>query len=67
MHVVYVCTLLRTVIGLHNLINNRISTREIEIEQAKKEKEDQKKKEEEATKKVADHLAREEEEAKKAQ
>lgn len=64
MHVIYVCSLIKTVIGLHNLINNRINTREIEIEQAKKEREEQKKKEEEARKKVEAHLASEE--AKKA-
>ena len=56
MHVIYVASLIKTVIGLHNLINNRINTREIEIEQNKKEKEEAKKKEEEATKKVEEHL-----------
>lgn len=40
MHVVYVSSLIRTVIGLHNLINNRISSKEMELEAIKKEKED---------------------------
>ena len=58
MHVIYVASLIKTVIGLHNLINNRINNREIEIEQVKKEKEEQKKKEEESRKKVEEHLAK---------
>jgi 26S proteasome regulatory subunit N8 len=66
MHVVYVSSLIRTVIGLHNLINNRISTKEIELEQVKKEKEDQKKKEEDGKKKVEEHLAKQGEEESKA-
>jgi len=63
MHVIYVCSLIKTVIGLHNLINNRINTRETELEQAKTEKEELKKKEEEqkkkleeSNKKVEEHL-----------
>ncbi len=60
MHVIYVCTLIRSVISLHNLINNKIQTKEIEVENQKKEKdreeELQKKKAEEAKKKVEDAL-----------
>jgi 26S proteasome regulatory subunit N8 len=32
MHVVYVCSLIRSVISLHNLVNNKIATKEIETE-----------------------------------
>ena len=56
MHVVYVSTLIRAVISLHNLINNKINTKEIETENAKKEEEFRKKKEEESRKKVEDAL-----------
>lgn len=60
MHTVYVCSLIRSVISLHNLINNKINTKDSELEAAKKEKEReeelQKKKEEEATKKVEEAL-----------
>ena len=56
MHVIYVCSLIRSVISLHNLINNKIQTKEIEVENSKKEKEkeeeNRKKKEEESKKKV---------------
>jgi len=55
MHVIYVCSLIRSVISLHNLINNKINTKEIELENAKKDKEREdelrKKKEEESRKK----------------
>jgi len=37
MHVIYISTLIRSVISLHNLINNKISTKEIEIENTKRE------------------------------
>lgn len=64
MQVIYVCYLVRSVIGLHNLINNKIHTKEIEIENQKKEKEREeeikKKKEEEARKKVEEALKKEE-------
>jgi 26S proteasome regulatory subunit N8 len=56
----YVSNLIRSVIALHNLINNKISTKEIEAENAKKEKEREdelkKKKEEEAKKKVEEAI-----------
>ena len=60
MHLVYVSTLIRSVISLHNLINNKIQTKEIEVENAKKDKEREeelkKRKEEEAKKKVEEAL-----------
>jgi 26S proteasome regulatory subunit N8 len=61
MHVVYVSTLIRSVVSLHNLINNKIATKEIEVENTKKEEEMRKKKEEESRKKVEDALKRAEE------
>lgn len=67
MHVVYVASLIRSVIALHNLINNKISTKEIEVENAKtqkeREEEQRKKKEEEATKKVEEALKKNEKDA----
>ena len=60
MQVMYVAHLVRCVIGLHNLINNKIHTKDIETENAKKEKEREeelkKRKEEEAKKKVEEAL-----------
>jgi len=60
MHVIYVSTLIRSVISLHNLINNKIATKEIEVENQKKDKEREeeykKRKEEEAKKKVEEAL-----------
>jgi 26S proteasome regulatory subunit N8 len=60
MHLVYVSNLIRSVISLHNLVNNKIQTKEIETENAKKEKEREeeirKKKEEDAKKKVEEAL-----------
>jgi 26S proteasome regulatory subunit N8 len=56
MHVVYISTLIRSVISLHNLINNKIATKEIETENAKRDEEIRKKKEEETRKKVEDAL-----------
>ena len=60
MHVVYVCTLIRSVISLHNLVNNKISTKEIELENQKKDKEREeelrKRREEESRKKVEEAL-----------
>lgn len=58
------CYLVRSVIGLHNLINNKIHTKEIEVENLRKEKEREeeikKRKEEEAKKKVEEALKKEE-------
>ena len=39
MYVLYVCSMIKSVISLHNLINNKISNKETEIENAQKEKE----------------------------
>lgn len=60
MHVIYVSSLIRSVISLHNLINNKIHGKEIEAQNAKNEKEREeelrKKKEEESRKKVEEAL-----------
>lgn len=60
MHMIYVSSLLRSVISLHNLINNKIHQKEVEVENQKKDKEREeelrKKKEEEAKKKVEEAL-----------
>ena len=68
MHIVYVCSLIRSVISLHNLINNKISTKEIEVENLKKDKEREedlkKRKEEESRKKVEEALKKAEDENK---
>jgi len=60
MHVIYVSSLIRSVISLHNLINNKITTKEIEIENAKKDKEREeeikKRKEDESKRKVEEAL-----------
>jgi len=60
MHLMYISNLIRSVISLHNLINNKIATKEIETENAKKEKEREeeirKRKEEDAKKKVEEAL-----------
>ena len=62
MHVIYVSVLLRSVISLHNLINNKVQSKEVETENLKKEKEREeeirKRKEEEAKKKVEEALAK---------
>ena len=60
MHMVYVSSLIRSVISLHNLINNKVQGKEIETENTRKEKEREeelrKKKEEESRKKVEEAL-----------
>ena len=62
MHVIYVSVLLRSVISLHNLINNKVQSKEVETENLKKEKEREeeirKRREEEAKKKVEEALAK---------
>lgn len=52
MYVVYVSSLIRSIISLHDLINNKIAVKEAEVEKAKREKEEelQKKKADEAKK-----------------
>lgn len=68
MHLIYVSNLIRSVISLHNLVNNKISTKEIETENAKKEKEREeeirKKREEEAKRKVEEALKKAEQDGK---
>jgi 26S proteasome regulatory subunit N8 len=41
MHVIYVCSLIKSVVSLHNLINNKINSKEQEAENAKKDKEEE--------------------------
>jgi 26S proteasome regulatory subunit N8 len=61
MHLIYVSSLIKSVISLHNLISNKIATKEIEVENSKKEEEARKKKEEDVKKKVEDALKKAEE------
>ena len=60
MYVIYVSSLIRSILSLHDLVNNKIQMKEIETENARKEKEREeelaKKKEEEAKKKVEEAL-----------
>jgi len=60
MHIIYVSTLVRSVLSLHSLITNKVETKEIEAENTRieKERDDEarKKKEEESKKKVEEHL-----------
>ena len=59
MYVLYVCSMIKSVISLHNLINNKIHNKELEVENAKKEKEaeeEKKKKEAESAKKAEEAL-----------
>ena len=59
MYVLYVCSMIKSVISLHNLINNKIHNKELEAENAKKEKEaeeERKKKEAESAKKAEEAL-----------
>ena len=64
MYVVYVSNLVRSILSLHDLVNNKIQMKEIEVETSKKEKEREeelaKKKEEEAKKKVEEALKKNE-------
>ena len=67
MYVLYVCSMIKSVISLHNLINNKIANKELEDENAKKEKEaeaEKKKKEEEKAEKEKE---KEEKKAKEAE
>lgn len=65
MYVIYVSNLVRSILSLHDLVNNKIQMKEIEVETSKKEKEREeelaKKKEEEAKKKVEEALKKNEE------
>ena len=68
MYVIYVSSLIKSVIALHNLINNKIHNKEAEAEIAQKEKEaeeEKKKKEEESAKKAEEMLEKAAESAKK--
>ena len=60
MYVIYVSSLIRSILSLHDLVNNKIQMKEIETENARKDKEREeelaKKKEEEAKKKVEEAL-----------
>lgn len=61
MYVIYVSSLIRSILSLHDLINNRIRAKEIEVEQAAEEK---KKKEEAEKIKAEKEEAAKKEEAK---
>lgn len=65
MYVMYVSNLVRTILSLHDLVNNKIQMKEIETQNAEKEREREaelrKKKEEEARKKVEAALGKTEE------
>ena len=50
----YVRGLIRSILSLNDLINNKINSKEIEHERTKREKEEEKAKEEEAKKKLED-------------
>ena len=39
MYLIYVCSLIKSVISLHSLINNKIQNKELQEENLKKEKE----------------------------
>ena len=60
MYVLYVCSMIKSVISLHNLINNKIHNKEMEQDVLKKEKEaedEKKKREEESAKKAEEMLS----------
>lgn len=58
MYVIYVASLIKSVISLHNLINNKIHNKEAEAEILQKEKdaEEEKKKKQEASAKKAEDM-----------
>ena len=59
MYVLYVSSLIKSVISLHSLINNKIHNKELEEEVAQKEKEaeeEKKKRQEESAKKAEEML-----------
>ena len=66
MYVLYVCSMIKSVVSLHNLINNKIHNKEMEIENATKEKEaeDEKKKIEALKKEAEEKNAKKEKEDK---
>ena len=68
MYVIYVSALIRSILSLHDLINNKIQAKESEEEQVKQEQqkeEDQKKAKEEEAKKKSEEAAKEADKAKK--
>ena len=55
MYVMYVSSLIRSILSIHDLINNKINAKEIELERAKREKEEEaekRKNEEESRRKL---------------
>lgn len=55
MYVMYISSLIRSILSIHDLINNKINAKEIELERAKREKEEEaekRKNEEEARRKL---------------
>jgi 26S proteasome regulatory subunit N8 len=69
MYVIYVSSLIRSVLSLHDLINNRIAAKDIEIEKAKilKDEEDEKKKKEEEMRKKVEEKKNSEEKKSEAE
>ncbi len=65
MYVLYVSSLIKSVISLHSLINNKIHNKEQEAEvlQKEKEAEDEKKKKQEASAKKAEDMLNADKEA----
>ena len=64
MYVIYVSGLIRSILSLHDLINNKINAKETELERAKREKEEEaekRKKKEEQQKKLEEKKAAESE------
>ena len=64
MYVLYISSLVRSILSLHTLINNKINAKDIENEKAKMlkdEEEEKKKKEEEAKKKKLEEKSKAEE------
>jgi len=67
MYVIYVCSMIKSVVSLHNLINNKIGNKETEIDNAKKEKEEEEERKKlEELKAEKDKKKKEEEEKVKA-
>ena len=52
MYVTYVASLMKSILSLHDLINNRISAKDIEVEKARQLKEEEEEKRTEAKKKA---------------
>ena len=64
MYVIYVSGLIRSILSLHDLINNKINAKDTELERAKREKEEEaekRKKKEEQQKKLEEKKAAESE------